>query len=76
MGNTIAVAEHFFALLLALTRRIVEASTASSRSIWLQGNLVECGLIDLQGNTLGLLGFGTIGQAIARRANAFEIRVC
>lgn len=74
-ANAAAVAEHFFALLLALTRRLLPASRALADGRWTKAELVEEGLVGLEGSTLGLVGFGHIGQAVARRARAFEMEV-
>jgi len=71
-GSTVTVAEHTFALLLALVRRIPWAHASTTAGKWersaFQGQ-------ELAGKTLGLVGVGRIGQAVARRAAAFEMRV-
>ena len=62
------VADTVFALLMASSRRIVELSNLVRDGRWNQNigeDLFGC---DVHGKTLGLLGFGRIGQAIARRA--------
>lgn len=66
------MAEHAFALLLALTRRIGEFVRQQSRGEW-----KRCppeALLELGGRTLGLLGYGDIGRAVAQRAVAFGMR--
>lgn len=67
---TDAVADYTFALLLALARRVVEADAMMRAGGWgeFRGVLV-CG------KTLGLVGFGQIGQGVARRAAGFGMRV-
>lgn len=67
------VAEHAFALLLALTRRLPRFAEARARHAWLPRG--ESRGVGLAGKTMGIVGFGTIGRAIARRARAFEMRV-
>lgn len=65
-----AVADYAFALLLALARRVAEAADSMRRGEW----RVHWGA-DVHGKTLGLVGCGRIGQAVARRARGFEMRV-
>jgi len=67
---TEAVADYAFALLLAVARRVVESDALMRAGGWgeFPGVLV-CG------KTLGLVGFGQIGQAVARRAAGFAMRV-
>ncbi|MEO6810173.1 MAG: phosphoglycerate dehydrogenase, partial [Isosphaeraceae bacterium] len=68
--NHDSVAEHTFALLLALTRRIV----ADDRIIH-DGGWDRTMPRPLRGTTLGLIGLGRIGRAVALRAVAFDMRV-
>jgi phosphoglycerate dehydrogenase-like enzyme len=67
---TDAVADHTFALLFAVARRIVEGDAQIRAGGWqpLQG-------VAVFGKTLGLVGFGPIGQAVADRAQGFQMRV-
>jgi phosphoglycerate dehydrogenase-like enzyme len=74
-GNSVAVAEHFFALLLSLYKKICVADTSMRDGRWLQAELVADRLEELAGKTLGIVGFGQIGRAIASRAVAFEMNV-
>jgi D-3-phosphoglycerate dehydrogenase len=71
-GNTIAVAEHTLGLMLALARHIPAADAAMKTGTWPKGQL---GGIELRGKTLGIIGLGRIGAAVARRAAAFEMRL-
>ena len=71
-GNTIAAAEHTMAILLALARRIPAAETSLRAGEWQRGKYVGT---ELRGKTLGIVGLGKIGKALARRALAFEMRV-
>ncbi len=68
--TTEAVADYAFALILALARRIPEGVAIMRAGGWaeLPGTLVW-------GKTLGLVGYGSIGQAVARRASGFAMRV-
>lgn len=70
-----STADATLALILAVTRRIAEADRFVRRGHW-QG--FQPGLWDgmlLAGKTLGILGYGSIGQAVRRRAEAFGLRV-
>jgi len=68
--NQESVAEQTFALLLALTRRIVKNDQIIHGGGW-DRTLVQ----PIRGKTMGLLGLGRIGRAVASRANAFGMRV-
>jgi len=70
-----ATADLSFALLLAVARRLVEADRyvrEGHRRHWSWGCMWGT---DLEGKTLGILGFGRIGQAVARRASGFSMRI-
>ena len=71
-GNTLAAAEHTMALLLAMLRRIPAADASVRAGEWERRRLVGA---ELRGKTLGIIGLGKIGKAVARRAAAFEARV-
>jgi D-3-phosphoglycerate dehydrogenase len=64
-GNTIAAAEHTIALLLALARHVPEADASIRRGEWRRGPLQG---VQLRGRTLGIVGLGKIGMAVAERA--------
>ncbi|MFF4650095.1 2-hydroxyacid dehydrogenase [Streptomyces sp. NPDC001380] len=68
------VAEHTFALMLALAKQVVPAHTALAAGEWAARRL-QPALTELTGRTLGLVGFGEIGQQVARRAAAFDMTV-
>ena len=71
-----ASADHTFALILAVTRRITEGDRLiRSREPWVWGPRMLVGLDVSAGATLGILGYGRIGKAVARRARAFDMRV-
>ena len=69
--NHVTVAEHTFGLLLALTRQIPQHDAIVKRGEWHRGVGRE-----LAEKTLGLLGLGRIGREVAKRAVAFDMRVC
>jgi len=70
-----ATADLAFALILAVRRRVAEGDrfvrTGGWSGSWSEGGLAE----ELTGSTLGILGLGRIGSAVARRARGFELRV-
>jgi lactate dehydrogenase-like 2-hydroxyacid dehydrogenase len=71
-----ATADHTFAVILAATRRVVEGDRfIRSQQPWIWGPRMLVGLDISAGTTLGILGYGRIGQAVARRAQAFDMTV-
>lgn len=68
-----AVADHTFALLLALTRRLRENEAHVRTGAWKKG----AGLLghDIRGKTIGIIGFGGIGRAVAATARGFDMKV-
>src|SRR2546422_10865751 len=71
-GNAISVAEHTFALLLALARQVPRLDKAIHEGRWEKSSAAGT---EVRGKTLGLIGLGRIGSEVARRARAFEMRV-
>lgn len=71
-GNTIAAAEHTVALMLALLRHVPAADGSVRRGEWERGRYTGR---ELRGKTLGIIGLGKIGKAVARRVSGFEMRV-
>jgi len=71
--NAIAVAELAFALLLALDRRIPDNVAELRAGAWNKKEYSKAR--GLYGRTLGLLGYGNIGQEVARRAHAFGMPI-
>jgi glyoxylate reductase len=72
---TVATADLTLALLLAAARRVVEADGVVRRGGWTG---VDPGWMlgtEVSGKTLGIVGFGRIGQAVARRAAGFDLRI-
>jgi D-3-phosphoglycerate dehydrogenase len=67
------VAEHTLALLFACGRRIVQQAEATRQGIWNQ--TIARGMPRLRGQTLGLVGYGNIAQAVAERARAFGLQI-
>lgn len=71
-GNTIAVAEHTLALLLALARKIPQAHSVLKGGKWEKERF---GGVEVYGKTLGIMGLGRIGSEVARRALGLKMRV-
>ena len=71
-STVVSAAEHTIGLLLALSRNIAQAHAALKDGRWERGRY---GGIELEGKTLGVLGFGRIGQQVARRALGLGLRV-
>jgi len=72
---TVATAELAFALMLAAARRICEGDRLVRSRAWSGWALDQLLGVQLAGKQLGIVGFGRIGQALARRALGFEMRV-
>ena len=71
-----ATADHTFAMILNLCRRVSEADRfIRSGTPWVWGPRMLVGLDVSAGATLGIVGFGRIGRAVARRARAFNMKV-
>jgi glyoxylate reductase len=60
---------------MAVARRLVEADQLARSGEWRQWNLDQLCGTDIWGKTLGIIGFGRIGRAVARRATGFRMRV-
>jgi len=71
-SNVVAAAEHTFALMLALARRIPQAHASLAAGRWERARF---GGVEVYEKTLGVLGFGRIGQLVAARARAFGMRI-
>jgi len=69
-ANAVAVAELVFGLLLGLLRKIPAADASLRRGEWEKSRFQGR---ELRGKTLGIVGLGKIGRAVARRALAFEM---
>jgi glyoxylate reductase len=72
---TDATADFAFALLMAVARRIPESERYVHAGKWKTWGPMTLLGVDIKGATLGLVGFGRIGKAVARRAVGFDMRV-
>lgn len=71
-GNTLSTAEHAFALMLGLSRNLAAAHQSLVDGRWDRNKYMGAQLAD---KTLGVVGLGRIGQEVAKRAIAFQMRV-
>jgi D-3-phosphoglycerate dehydrogenase len=72
VATTVSVAELTLGLMLSLIRSIPQAAAGLKAGEWLKKDLVGT---ELYGKTLGVIGFGHIGETVARRALAFDMQV-
>jgi phosphoglycerate dehydrogenase-like enzyme len=79
-GHEVGIAEYVIGAMLALTRSFCRIDAALRRGAWESqwgvGGSPPPPWPELAGKTLGILGYGRIGQALARRARAFDMDVC
>ena len=71
-GNTVSTAEHTMALMLAMSRNLAPAYQSLLEGRWDRKKFMGA---QLAGKTLGIIGLGRIGQAVAARAQAMQMRV-
>jgi D-3-phosphoglycerate dehydrogenase len=71
-GNTLSTAEHTIALMLALSRNIAPAYESLKSGKWERNKYMGT---QVAGKTLGIIGLGRIGVAVARRARTLEMNV-
>jgi phosphoglycerate dehydrogenase-like enzyme len=70
-SNSIAVAEHAILLILALYRQLIDTVNELKSGQWLKGTR-RLTNFELRGKKVGIIGFGNIGKAVARRLKGFE----
>lgn len=71
-GNRTAVGEHALGLLLCLFDKIVSADAEVRRGLWLRE---ENRGIEVEGKTIGIIGYGNMGSSFAKRLSGFDCRV-
>jgi D-3-phosphoglycerate dehydrogenase len=71
-GNTVTTAEHTWAMLMALARQIPQAVASTKAGRWEKNRFLG---VELMGKTLGIIGLGRIGSAVAERARAFGMNI-
>ncbi len=71
-GNTVSAAEQTIALMLALARKTAAADASMRKGEWKRSSFTG---VELRGRTLGIIGLGKIGQAVADRARGMEMNI-
>ena len=71
-GNTVSTAEHTMALMLALSRNVAKANDSLKAGRWDRSKFTGT---QLGGKTLGIVGLGRVGLAVAKRAQGFDMKV-
>ena len=71
-ANQLSATEHTFALMLAVARNVAAADADIKSGQWNRKKFVGA---ELQGKSLGVIGFGRIGRQVARRARAFDMNI-
>ncbi len=71
-GNAVSVAEHTLALMLSMARSVPQASASTKSGKWEKKKFLGN---ELRGKTLGIVGLGSIGREVIKRAKPFEMRI-
>src|SRR5215469_5750947 len=71
-GNAVSVAEHTLALMLSMARSVPQASGSTKAGKWEKKKFLGN---ELRGKTLGIVGLGSIGREVVKRAKPFEMRL-
>jgi D-3-phosphoglycerate dehydrogenase / 2-oxoglutarate reductase len=71
-GNAVSVAEHTIALMLGLARAVPQANASIQAGRWEKSAFSGT---EMRGKTLGLVGLGSVGKEVARRAKGLEMKV-
>ena len=74
-ANKIAVAEHTILLILALYKKLCKHHSELKNGVWLREKDHPLRLFELAGKNVGLLGFGNVGKALAKRLMGFETNI-
>ena len=71
-GNAVSVAEHTLALMLSMARSVPQASASTKSGKWEKKKFLGN---ELRGKTLGIIGLGSTGREVVKRAKAFEMKI-
>ena len=71
-GNTLAATEHTIGMMMALARNIPQATASLKKGEWKRSKFMGN---EMNGKTLGVVGFGRIGREVAKRAQALQMKV-
>jgi phosphoglycerate dehydrogenase-like enzyme len=72
-ANSVAVAEHAIMVMIAMLKRFAEAHNSMARGEWKMSELLLMGCFELWQKTVGIVGLGRIGKALAQRLVGFEV---
>ena len=73
--NKDAVAEHAMMFILALAKQFLPTQALTQSADWLSAHKLTAHSFEVKGKTLGIIGFGHTGSALAKRAHAFEMDI-
>src|ERR1700676_339707 len=71
-GNAVSVAEHTLALMLSMARYIPQATVSTKAGKWEKKKFLGN---ELRGKTLGIVGLGSVGREVVKRARAFDMHL-
>src|SRR5207237_4623620 len=71
-GNAVSVAEHTLAMMLSMARHIPAATASTKSGKWEKKKFMGS---ELRGKTIGIVGLGSIGREVVKRAKSFEMRI-
>jgi glyoxylate reductase/D-3-phosphoglycerate dehydrogenase len=74
-ANSVAVAEHTIMLILSVLKRLAWMHNNVVAGKWRVGDIGEQRVYELSGKTLGIVGLGTIGKKVVRRAKGFDVQI-
>lgn len=74
-ANSVAVAEHAIMVMIALLKRLAEADRSMKNGEWKLTELLFAGCFELWQKTVGIVGLGMIGKALAQRLTGFDVNV-
>ena len=72
--HSVCLAESVLAMIFAFTRGIRNAMLRQQQHVWAMPE-IRSKLVELTGSTMGIIGFGTVGRALAERAQVFDLRI-
>jgi phosphoglycerate dehydrogenase-like enzyme len=72
--HSVCLAESALAMIFAFTRGIRDATLRQQQRVW-DIQEIRSKLVELTGSTMGIIGFGTVGRALAKRAQVFDMRI-
>ena len=73
--NKEAVAEHTMMMILAMAKRLFDANAHMQKADWLSARRLTTETFEIKDKTLGIIGLGDTGSALAKRAAAFEMKL-